>query len=162
MVTVRAYDPDDDRDRLWALKHAFETSLGDTGDSGKASAYADKLSPEYRANYLDWVDFCIDAAPACLQVAVDDDTGVGYSFVLPEDLAYIWDGAVLNELYVDPQYRGTGVADRLLDTALDVVDDQDLPMNRLLLDVDPDNERARRFYERHGFESWGTMLVLDR
>ena len=34
---------------------------------------------------------------------------------------------------------------------------QDLPLDRLVLDVDAENGRAYSFYRRHGFESWGEM-----
>lgn len=85
----------------------------------------------------------------------------GYAFLLPADLAMIWDGAVLNELYLVPELRGTGVADALLDAAVDHARGQDLPLDRLLLDVDPANERARAFYERRGFEPWGEVVARD-
>ncbi|MES3161289.1 MAG: GNAT family N-acetyltransferase [Halorubrum sp.] len=91
-------------------------------------------------------------------VDVDGEV-VGYVFVLPERLSFIWDAAVLNELYVAPEHRGTGVADDLVTAALDVAADQTLPLDRLVLDVDPTNQRARAFYERHGFENWGEMVA---
>lgn len=84
---------------------------------------------------------------------------VGYVFVLPETHAMIWDAGVLNELYLAPAHRGEGLADDLLAAAIDVVTGQSLPMDRLVLDVDPDNSRARAFYECHGFEPWGELVV---
>ncbi len=84
---------------------------------------------------------------------------VGYVFVLPERLAFVWDAAVVNELYLAPGYRGTGVADDLLASAVDLARGQDLPLDRLLLDVDPANDRAAAFYERHGFEPWGGIVA---
>jgi GNAT superfamily N-acetyltransferase len=86
---------------------------------------------------------------------------LGYAFVLPESLAYVWDAAVLNELYVVPAARGSGVADDLLDAALDQARGQSLPLDRLVLDVDPANDRARAFYDRRGFEPWGEMVALS-
>jgi ribosomal protein S18 acetylase RimI-like enzyme len=29
----------------------------------------------------------------------------------------------------------------------------------MVLDVDPNNDRAKAFYERHGFEPWGEMVA---
>lgn len=52
--------------------------------------------------------------------------------------------------YVHPDYWGTGVADTLLDAALNAV-----PQARVQLWVHPDNHRARRFYHRHGFRPDG-------
>jgi len=93
------------------------------------------------------------------------DTGasdvVGYAFLLPERLAMVWDGAVLNELYVAPAWRGTGTADALVGAVVRRAREQTLPMDRLLLDVAPSNERARAFYERHGFEPWGEMVARE-
>jgi ribosomal protein S18 acetylase RimI-like enzyme len=90
--------------------------------------------------------------------ASDAGAVVGYVFVLPERLTMIWDAAVINELYVAPEYRGTGVADDLMAAAVDVAADQSLPLDRIVFDVDPANERARAFYDRHGFKKWGEML----
>lgn len=48
--------------------------------------------------------------------------------------------------YIHPDHWGTGVADVLLNAALDA-----LPQTQIHLWVHPDNPRARRFYHRHGF-----------
>jgi ribosomal protein S18 acetylase RimI-like enzyme len=162
-----------------------------TGDDGKADRYAGKLTPSYRERWLDWVARCVDENPDCLQVAVvereasdgpagsggtdaDDDAGgadrggsadaarrVGYVFVLPESLAFVWDAAVLNEVYVVPDWRGTGVADALMRAALACAREQDLPLDRMVLDVDRANERARAFYDRYGFTHWGEMVARE-
>lgn len=65
-------------------------------------------------------------------------------------------------MYVDPDHRGTDVADALMEAALSVAREQSLPMDRIVLDVDRANERARAFYDRWGFEHWGEMVVRDR
>lgn len=165
-MPVRSYDSESEADALWTLKRAFERGLGaETGDETKASAYAGKLTDEYREEYLEWVDRCVERDDRCVQVATATDESdasvVGYAFVLPEDLAYVWDAAVLNEIYVCPEHRGTGVADELLDAVLGVARDQDLPLDRIVLDVDDANERARSFYARHGFVRWGEMASRD-
>jgi ribosomal protein S18 acetylase RimI-like enzyme len=168
-ITLRPYDPGDDADRqaLWDLKIAFETGLGTgTGTDEKAAKYESKLDDAYRRRWLSWVDRCVDDEERCLLLAeADADIGVdrtdgvvGYLFLLPERLAFIWDAAVINELYVTPDWRGEGVADALMDAAVAVAREQDLPLDRLLLDVDQDNERAYAFYERHGFEPWGEIV----
>ena len=182
---LRPYDPDADRAALWRLKAAFERHLAaGTGGPAKAAAYEGKLTDDYRDRYLDWVDRCVAEQASAVVVAEGDEadapgataadgppdaagdeaTGppddlVGYAFVLPESLAHIWDAGVLNELYVAPAHRGTGVADDLLVAALDAVRRQELPLDRLVLDVDPENARARGFYDRHGFEPWGELVA---
>ncbi|MDZ7850395.1 MAG: GNAT family N-acetyltransferase [Halodesulfurarchaeum sp.] len=158
---VRAYEASDTA-VLWDLKRGFERGLGEgTGDDAKASRYETKLDEPYRESYLDWVDRCVAEEPRAVQLAERDGSMVGYVFLLPEAMAHIWDGAVLNELYVLPEFRGEGVGDELVSAAIDVARDQDLPLDRLLLDVDRANERARAFYERHEFEHWGEMLARD-
>lgn len=160
-VDVRPYDPEEpaDREALWSLKRAFETTLGaGTGGDAKRDRYESKLTDEYRRQWLAWVDRCLDAEdPVCLAEA--DGSVVGYVFLLPERLSFVWDGAVVNEVYVVPEHRGSGVGDALLERAVETARRQDLPLDRLLLDVDPDNERARSFYRRHDFEPWGEMVA---
>jgi len=158
---VRPY-ADTDSDALWELKHGFETGLGEgTGDEAKQERYEAKLDAGYRREWLDWVGRCVAENDGCVQVAESEDGLAGYVFVLPESMAYVWDAAVLNEIYVAPEHRGTGVADDLMDAALDVAREQSLPLDRLVLDVDRENERAKAFYERHGFEHWGEMVAHD-
>ncbi|RLM68717.1 GNAT family N-acetyltransferase [Halorubrum sp. Atlit-26R] len=164
-LEIRPYDRERDADGLYELKLAFERGLGEnTGGEGKAAAYEGKLTDAYRERWLGWVDRCVADDERCVTVAVEEteDSGsevVGYVFVLPERLSMIWDAAVLNEIYVAPDYRGTGVADDLIDAALALAADQDLPLDRIVLDVDPANERAKGFYDRHGFEPWGEMVA---
>jgi ribosomal protein S18 acetylase RimI-like enzyme len=156
---IRPYRDGDD---IWALKRRFELELGSgTGDEGKATRYRQKLDDGYRESYEQWVTRCVEENPRTVQVAVDGDTLLGYVFVLPASLAHVWDAAVLNELYVVDEARGTGVVDDLLETALDVARGQDLPLDRLVLDVDPDNDRARAVYDRWGFSEWGMMVARD-
>lgn len=158
-MELRPYDPGRDRDALWELKRAFELELGaGTGGDEKRAAYEGKLTPEYRERYLAWVARCVDEEERCVTVAEADGL-LGYAFVLPESLAMIWDAAVLNEIYVREGRRGSGVADDLMGAALSVAREQSLPLDRLVLDVDPDNERAYAFYERHGFTRWGEMVA---
>ncbi|OYR38361.1 GNAT family N-acetyltransferase [Halorubrum sp. Ib24] len=167
-VALRPYDPASDADDLYECKLAFERGLGaNTGGDDKAAVYEGKLTDEYRKEWLAWVERCVADDERCVAVAVDEGEGesvVGYVFVLPERLAMIWDAAVINELYVAPEHRGTGVADDLMAAAVDLAGDQSLPLDRVVLDVDPANERARAFYDRHGFESWGEMVArpVDR
>ncbi|MFC7167784.1 GNAT family N-acetyltransferase [Halospeciosus flavus] len=162
MPTVRPYDPGSDAEALWELKRAFELGLGSgTGGEEKAETYESKLTDDYRTGYLEWVDRCVEADERSVQVLEADGDLLGYVFVLPETHSYIWDAAVLNEIYVREQARGTGDADDLMEAALDVAREQDLPLDRMVLDVDEQNERAKAFYERHGFEHWGELVARD-
>jgi len=171
-MEIRPYEPTDS-EGLWQRKREFERGLGSgTGGDAKAAKYLEKLDAEYREEWLAWVERCVAEDERCVTVAVDpavaDDPGgesgesvVGYVFVLPEPHRFIWDAAVLNELFVVPAHRGTGVADDLMDAAVALARDQELPLDRLVLDVDTDNDRARAFYERQGFEHWGEMVARE-
>ncbi|MUV85267.1 GNAT family N-acetyltransferase [Natronomonas sp. CBA1123] len=159
--TLRPYDPEADREALWELKRAFETGLGAEGGDEKAATYESKLTDEYRREWLAWVDRCVADDERCVTLAVADGEAVGYVFVLPERLAFVWDAAVVNELFVAPDYRGSGVAEALLEAAVGLATEQDLPLDRLLLDVDPANERAYAFYEKLGFEPWGEIVARE-
>lgn len=163
-MRVRPYRPGD-ADALWSLKRAFELGLGtETGSDEKRAAYEDKLTDDYRERYLSWVGDCVAADDRLVTVADSDDGSeglAGYVFVLPESMAMVWDAAVLNEIYVSPDRRGTDLADDLMDAALTVAREQDLPLDRIVLDVDPGNDRARTFYDRHGFEPWGELVARD-
>jgi len=55
----------------------------------------------------------------------------------------------VDQLAVDPRYWGTGAAKALLDEA------KRRSPSRLFLDVNQDNLRAVRVYEREGFRRWG-------
>lgn len=57
-------------------------------------------------------------------------------------------------MYVSPGARGTGAADQLLEAL--VASGVALGLRQLQLTLMADNVRARRLYERHGFELYGT------
>ncbi|WP_267640410.1 GNAT family N-acetyltransferase [Haloarchaeobius amylolyticus] len=163
---TRPYDSDTDAEALWELKRGFELGLGSgTGGDEKQAKYEGKLDDDYRTDWLEWVDRCVADDERCVTVATagdgDEHELAGYVFVLPERLAFIWDAAVLNEIYVRPEYRGTGVADDLMAAAVSLARDQALPLDRLVLDVDRENERATAFYDRHGFAHWGEMVARE-
>lgn len=160
-MNIRPYAPGDEAD-LWGLKRGFELGIGEsTGGDDKTTAYEGKLTDEYRENWLTWVDDCVDENGRCVTVATEDGELAGYVFVLPASMAFVWDAAVLNEVFVAPDYRGTGVADDLMESAFDLARGMDLPLDRMVLDVDRENDRARAFYDRYGFEHWGEMVARD-
>ncbi|ELZ48225.1 GCN5-related N-acetyltransferase [Halorubrum californiense DSM 19288] len=67
------------------------------------------------------------------------------------------DRLVVGDIYVGESYRGTGLADRLIERA--VVDAREQDCGELRLDVDVDNERAVAFYEKRGFETYRRQLI---
>jgi len=77
---------------------------------------------------------------------------VGFVTVEREGGAYTQDDSrgVVTNLYVRPEYRGEGVGSALLGAAEDRI--RDLGVDTIGLEVMADNERARRFYRRAGYE----------
>ncbi|EMA60897.1 GNAT family N-acetyltransferase [Halorubrum kocurii] len=69
------------------------------------------------------------------------------------------DRLVIGEIYVAEPYRGSGLADRLVERA--EVDAREQDCGELRLDVDVDNERAMAFYEQQGFEPYRRQLTRD-
>ncbi len=59
---------------------------------------------------------------------------------------------VLWGMYVQPAARGTGLAAAMVEAALDHARQH---VEQVLISVIADNTRARRFYEKMGFESYG-------
>lgn len=80
----------------------------------------------------------------------DGDKTVGFVQVYPAfsstRLAPIW---ILNDLFVAPQARGTGVVDELLDTAARLA--AEAGVVAIELSTAHTNERAQAVYIRHGY-----------
>ena len=60
---------------------------------------------------------------------------------------------LLDQLYVLKEHHGAGIAQALMDWALD--ETRRRGAERLYLTVYVDNHRARRFYDRYGFDAVG-------
>jgi GNAT superfamily N-acetyltransferase len=70
------------------------------------------------------------------------------------------DGAVeLVSMWVAPDARGSGVADRLVGAVLDVA--RERSHGRTVLWVSDGNRAAERLYERHGFARTGRVQPID-
>ncbi len=99
------------------------------------------------------------------QVAIADGEPIGYAKLTPlrapaPDAA---PGAMeLQQIYVLADWHGTGVAERLMQWGLAEASASGAP--EVYLTVFDHNERAKRFYTRHGFEEVGncTFQLGDR
>lgn len=99
------------------------------------------------------------------QVATANGEPIGYAKLTPlrapaPDAA---SGALeLQQIYVLPDWHGSGVAERLMQWGLSEARSSGAP--ELYLTVFDHNERAKRFYTRHGFEEVGncTFQLGDR
>jgi GNAT superfamily N-acetyltransferase len=115
-----------------------------------AHIFPPKLYPYPReAIRARWAEALADTAKRVL-IAVNEDEPAGASCV-SED----W----LEGLYVVPEFWGTGLADTLHGQALELV--RALGSMRCHLWVLEDNARARRFYERRGWQENGETRVVE-
>lgn len=86
-----------------------------------------------------------------LLVAREDDP-VGFVTVEREGGTYAQDSTrgIVTNLYVHPEYRGEGIGSALLEAAEDQL--LELGVDAVALEVMADNEDARRFYRRAGYQ----------
>jgi ribosomal protein S18 acetylase RimI-like enzyme len=101
------------------------------------------------------------ADPAfAVRVAKKDGVMVGYAKLGPPHLPYEPRGeaAELRQLYVVEEMKGQGVAHALIDWVIDLA--RDRRADHLYLSVFTENHRARRFYEKLGFEAEGTYHFM--
>lgn len=109
-----------------------------------------------------WAARYDDPRPGRTELLAEDDGGllgfVTYGSARPkagEDVA----GAEIYAIYVDPERWGTGAGHALMTRALDDLGARGVrPVRLWALDG---NERARRFYLRHGFAEDGESAVYD-
>lgn len=91
-----------------------------------------------------WRVACVDARP------------IGYAKLTPLRApapAPLAGAMELQQIYVDPDWHGTGVAEHLMQWAIGLATQRGAP--ELYLTVFDHNQRAKRFYARHGFREVG-------
>ena len=135
-----------------ALDRIFERSFCDT--------FAHLYRPQDLDAFLssfgirDWEAQLRDPAFAC-RIAEVDSVPVGYVKIGPMKLPVETNGPalLLDQLYVLNEHHGAGIAQTLMDWALE--ESVRRGAGQLFLTVFIDNHRARRFYDRYGFEAVG-------
>jgi diamine N-acetyltransferase len=95
-----------------------------------------------------------------VRVAETDGRLVGYVKLGPPHLPFEPRGeaAELRQLYVIEEMKGQGVAQALMEWVIDRA--RHRRADYLYLSVFTDNHRARRFYEKYGFEPEGTYAFM--
>ncbi len=94
--------------------------------------------------------------PECaFRVAEVDSVPVGYVKIGPQKLPVESDRAalLLDQLYILKEHHGAGIAHALMDWAL--AEAKNRGAEAIYLTVFTENHRARRFYDRYGFEAVG-------
>ena len=95
-----------------------------------------------------------------VRIAELDGRMVGYAKLGPPHLPFEPRGeaAELRQLYVVEEMKGQGVAHELIGWVIERA--RDRRADYLYLSVFTDNHRARRFYEKYGFEPEGTYAFM--
>ena len=95
-----------------------------------------------------------------VRVAEKEGKMVGYAKLGPPHLPFEPRGeaAELRQLYVVEEMKGQGVAHTLIDWVIEGA--RDRRADHLYLSVFTENHRARRFYEKLGFEAEGTYHFM--
>jgi len=123
----------------------LETFAGEIAGDALIAHCNEKHAPAYLAQLLD------TGAKAWL--AELDQSPVGYALLTAPDLKAARDGDVeLRKIYLLSRFHGLGIAQRLLEAAVDGAAGN----GRLILGVKADNVRAIAFYEKHHFKQVDT------
>ena len=147
-ITYRDARPGDGE----TLNRLFKTSFCDT--------FAHLYKPEDLDAFLnsfgvdDWEKQLADPSFAC-RVAEVDGEAAGYIKLGPLKLPVEAHGPalLLDQLYVLKEYHGVGIAHALMEWGLEETVRRGA--QQIFLTVYVDNHRARRFYDRYGFEAVG-------
>ena len=106
-----------------------------------------------------WAKELADPAFA-VRVAEQGGRMIGYAKLGPPHLPFEPRGeaAELRQLYVIEEHKGAGIARTLIDWVIEQA--RDRRADHLYLSVFTDNHRARRFYEKLGFEAEGSYAFM--
>jgi GNAT superfamily N-acetyltransferase len=140
-----------------ALDGIFETVFCDTFAHLYRSEDLDAFLSSF--GIADWEDQLGNPAFAA-RIAEADGVPVGYAKIGPMKLPVEPNGSsmLLDQLYVVKEQQGTGIARELMDWAIDEARRRGAEV--LYLTVFIDNHRARRFYDRYGFEDVGRYAFM--
>ena len=131
----------------------FTATFGHLYDPADLAAFLDQLTlPAWRRELAD---------PAfAFLLAEDDGRAVGFAKLGPRGLPVTPTGPMieLRQLYLTADQHGTGLAGSMMDWVLATARARGAA--ELFLSVYVDNHRARRFYERYGFEVVGRYTFL--
>lgn len=152
-VSTRAASPEDAE----LIDHIFRKSFCDT--------FAHLYRPEDLAAFLarfthdGWLSELSDSAFA-FRIAEADGEPVGFAKLGPPELPVKANGPSieLRQLYLLHEWRGAGAARALMDWALE--EGRARGAREMYLTVWTENWRARRFYDRYGFEEAGPYRFM--
>ena len=149
MIAYRNGGPDDAALMSRLGKQTFVETFGHLYTPENLAAFLDNHSEEKWRGELSNPAFAI-------RIAEDSGEAAGFAKVGPPSLPFEVTGptAELRQLYVLKLWHGVGIAHALMDWAIEEAKRRGA--EQLYLSVFVDNHRARRFYDRYGFEAVGT------
>lgn len=135
-------------------------ALARLGEASFTETFGHLYSPENLRAFLTnhsqarWRDELTDPAFA-IRIGEADGLAVAYAKLGPPSLPFEPKGLPieLRQFYLLKDWQGTGAAGELMQWVFDEAARR--AADELYLSVFVDNHRARRFYERHGFEAVG-------
>ena len=104
----------------------------------------------------------IEAEDTIVLVAVAEDQVIGYALtdIFDTDILAVGRLAVIRELYVKPQYRGRGVASRLVDETQEIVKEEK-NIQYLAAQFPTANFIAERFYKSRKFRPFISIYLRE-
>ena len=152
MIAYRDAVPADQPAIAALFVDSFTATFGHLYAAEDLATFLSALTP------ASWTAELTDPAFA-FRVAADDGGIVGYAKLAPPALPGAPADAVeLRQLYLADTAKGTGVAQALMDWAIATA--RARGATELWLSVYIDNHRAKRFYERYGFEDVGRYVFM--
>ena len=119
------------------------------------------VTPQTEERYGAYLASQLDDPDTVLLVAEGEGAIVGYTYATVEGYDYMslrGPAGVLNDVVVDPSYRGRGIGRMLLDATIDALKARGVP--RVVLSTAERNEAAQHLFERSGFRR--TMIEMTR
>ncbi|MBX9881444.1 MAG: GNAT family N-acetyltransferase [Sphingomonas sp.] len=144
----------DDAEALSTLgKETFVETFGHLYTPENLAAFLENHAPER------WAEQLADPAYA-IRVAEAEGRPIAYAKLGPPSLPFTPQGhpIELRQLYVLKPWHGCGLAARLMEWT--IAEARARGADELYLSVFTDNHRARRFYERYGFEFVRTYAFM--
>ncbi|MEP9359216.1 GNAT family N-acetyltransferase [Sphingomonas sp. KR3-1] len=135
------------------FRASFVATFGHLYTPENLAAFLDKFTPAAWAGEF--------AEPDLKFRLAEDEAGLA-GFAKVSDLTLPAETAArtyeLRQLYLDERAKGSGAAQMLIDWALD--QGRARGAEEMWLSVYIDNHRAKRFYERNGFEDQGPYIFM--
>ncbi|MDB5667072.1 MAG: family N-acetyltransferase [Alphaproteobacteria bacterium] len=149
MIEYRAGGPDDAALMSRIGRQTFVETFGHLYTPENLAAFLENHSEANWRGELSDPDLAV-------RIAEDGGEAAGFAKVGPPSLPFEATGPIaeLRQLYVLKPWHGQGVAHSLMDWVLEEA--RRRGAEQLCLSVFVDNHRARRFYDRYGFEAVGT------